>query len=147
MRGSGNTEGGIGQFSVGLVLSIVSLYFFFNSVQVSSQGDGFIGRMIHSGIGDGMAGTASMGLIFVPFFLGVTALFYDARQTWAWLLMWIGVGIISIEILSRITFLFNFRLSYMLLLIVLFAAGTGLMLRSYKDVTHEINDDKKNNPE
>jgi uncharacterized protein len=141
MRGSGGTQGGVGQFAIGFVLSIVSLYFFFNSVQVTSGTNGWISGMVSQGMGNGAFGTASMALLFVPFFLGVLVLFYNAKQSWGWLLMWAGLGILVIEIMSRVTFLFNFRASYLILLIVLFAAGAGMMLRSYRSI--ELADDSQ----
>ncbi len=38
---SGGTEGGGGKFALGFVLAAVSLYFFFDSVQVSTDGAGW----------------------------------------------------------------------------------------------------------
>jgi hypothetical protein len=38
-----------------------------------------------------------------------------------------------IEILSRIQFFFQMKTTHLLGMIVLFAAGVGLMLRSYRD--------------
>lgn len=144
MRGSGGTEGGIGLFSIGFVLSAVSLYFFFDSVQVTTQGFGVLTSMIHHGMGGGLYGTASMGIIFVPFFLGVLALFYDARPSWAWYLMWSGLGVLVIEILSKLNFFFNVRASHLILLLGLFAAGAGMMLRSYRSIDPPAPPDSKN---
>ncbi|MDZ4851888.1 MAG: hypothetical protein SGI77_21575 [Pirellulaceae bacterium] len=134
MRGSGGTDGGIGLFSIGFVLSAVSLYFFFDSVHVTAGGFGALTSMIHRGMGQGAYGTASMGIVFVPFFLGVLALFYDARPTWAWYLMWAGLGILVIEILSGLRFFFDLRASHLLILLGIFAAGAGMMLRSYRSI-------------
>jgi uncharacterized protein len=142
MRGSGGSEGGVGQFAIGFVLSIASLTFFFNSVQVTNGTSGWVSSLVTQGMGNGTLGTASMGLLFVPFFLGVLVLFYDSKKTWGWLLMWAGLGILVVEIMSRITFFFNFRASYLLLLIVLFAAGAGMMLRSYRAID-EVDDSSK----
>jgi uncharacterized protein len=145
MRGSGGTNGGVGKFAIGFVLSAVSLYFFFHSVQVTSGSVGWFSSLIVDGMGTGIASTASMGLLFAPFFLGVLILFYDAKMMWAWYLMWSGLGILVIEILSRVSFVFNFKASYLLLLIVLFAAGAGMMLRSYRqlDAPDTPNDPKQ----
>ena len=44
-----------------------------------------------------------------------------------------GIGTLAIEILSRIQFLFQMKTTHLLGMIVLFAAGVGLMLRSYRD--------------
>ena len=53
---------------------------------------------------------------------------------WAWGLLWIGITIIVIEILSRIRFEMTVKLSHLLIMFVaFFAAGSGLMIRSYRD--------------
>jgi len=132
MRGSGGTEGGLGKFLIGFVLSVLALYLFFDSVRVSTAGHGLVSAWLGHGRG-GAWETTSMGLLFVPFLLGVIALFYDARLKWAWGLMSLGIAILTIEILSRLRFFFNMKLAHLLLMIVLFGAGVGLMIRSFKD--------------
>ncbi len=132
MRGSGGTEGGLGKFAIGFCLSALATYLFFDSVKVTSAGYGLISGLFGYGRG-GYWETTSMGIIFVPFFLGVVALFYDAKPWWAWALTYLGIGVIAIEILSRIQFLFQMKSTHLLGMIVLFAAGVGLMLRSYRD--------------
>ena len=136
MKGSGNTEGGISQFLIGFCLSIVSLYFFFDSVRVTSGGHGFLSSMVQQQFRGGSFETGSAGLVFLPFFIGVIALFYDAAKKWAWWLMYSGLGIIVIEILSRIRFLMNLKSSHLLILIIIFGAGAGMMIRSYRETKH-----------
>lgn len=80
-----------------------------------------------------MGETTSMGLIFLPFFIGIVALFYSAKLKWAWYVTWIGLAVIVIEITSRLRFLLQMKVSHLVILIVVFAAGAGLMLRSYKE--------------
>lgn len=132
MRGSGGTEGGLGKFAIGFCLSPLAAYLFFDSVKVTTAGHGLISGLLGYGHG-GYWDTTSTGLLFVPFFLGVVVLFYDARLRWGWVLMYLGIGILAIEILSRIQFLFQMKTTHLLLMIVLFAAGVGLMLRSYRE--------------
>jgi hypothetical protein len=132
MRGSGGTEGGAGQFAVGLLLAVGATYLFFDSVRVSTAGHGLLGRMM-GGRGGGFWETTSMGVLFVPFFIGVIALFYNARLRWAWGLMLIGLILLAVEIFSRLRFVMDAKTTHLLLMIVLFAAGTGLMLRSYAE--------------
>jgi uncharacterized protein len=134
MHGSGGTQGGVGKFLMGFGLSLLALYLFFDSVQVSTDRLGlFSGWAQQFAGGPGLWTTTSMGFLFVPFFLGVLALFYDARQTWAWVLMWFGIAVLVIEILSRIHFLLSMKLTHLLGMMVLFAAGVALMIRSYRD--------------
>jgi hypothetical protein len=151
MRGSGGTDGGVGQFAIGFCLAMLALYLFFDSVKVSTAGYGLISGSFH-GRGGGHGGfweTTSMGIIFVPFFLGVLSLFYNARMKWAWWLTWIGVAVIAIEILSRVRFLMTMKTTHLLGMMVLFAAGAALMLRSYRDASRNESrpDDDSKKPE
>ena len=129
MRGSGGTPGGLGQFFVGLFLAIVSAYLFFDSVHVDTAPSGWISGLI---ISPGNYSTVSTGLLFLPFFLGVMALFVNAKQKWAWMLTWGGLAILAIEILSRIRFFMSMKLTHLLILIALMAAGCGLIFRSFR---------------
>lgn len=131
MRGSGGTEGGVGKFAIGFGLAALATYLFFDSVNVTTAGHGLITGLLGYGRGSPWA-TTSMGIIFVPFFLGVVVLFYDARLWWGWALVYLGIAVVAVEILSRIQFLFQMKTTHLLGMIVLFAAGVGLMLRSYR---------------
>ena len=128
MRGSGGTEGGIGKYFIGMFLAILAAYLFFDSVRVSTAGSGiFTGYFHHYWL------TTSMGIVFVPFFASLVALFYDAKMRWAWWLLYAGVAIIAIEILSRIRFLMYVKTTHLMLMIAMFAAGIGLILNSYRE--------------
>ncbi|MEZ6089629.1 MAG: hypothetical protein R3C05_16680 [Pirellulaceae bacterium] len=143
MRSPGGTPGGGGMFLVGFGLSGLAVYLFFWSVMVHT-GEGMIGRLAHgiTGSAGRFAETTSTAILFLPFLLGVITLFYDARKKWGWWLIYIGIFILAIEILSRIRFAMNMRLVHLLGLIILFAAGTGLMLRSYRDQSvADVNDE------
>jgi hypothetical protein len=133
VKGAGGTEGGIGRFTIGLVLAVVAVYLFFDSVRVSTAHYGWISGLMHRSGGRGLWETTSMGIVFAPFFIGVIALFYDAKMKWAWWLTYLGIAILAVEILSRIRFLLESKLTHLLMMIVLFAAGVGLMLRSYRE--------------
>ena len=131
----------MGKFVLGLVLAATSLYFFFDSVHVTTRGNGWISGGLRGfrggggggGGGRGMWETTSMGIVFLPFFIGIIALFYDARKKWAWGVTWIGLAIIVIEILSRIRFMMQIKTSHLMIMFVTFAAGAGLMLQSYRE--------------
>ncbi len=134
MKGSGGTEGGVLDFVIGLCLAGVAIYFFFDSVRVSTGHAGALSGMMGGGRGHGrLIDTTSMGILFVPFFIGVFALFVDARRHWPWYLTFIGIAILAIEILSRIRFIIDTKLTHLLGMLVMFAAGCALMFRSYQD--------------
>lgn len=139
MRGSGGTDGGLNQFLIGFGLAALAVYLFFDSVRVVTDGGGLLSGMMRGrgGGGGGMGHTTSMGILFIPFFIGVFSLFVNARQKWAWGLTYLGIAILAIEIASRFRFYINTKLTHLLLMLVLFAAGTALMFRSYNDVAAE----------
>jgi uncharacterized protein len=134
--GSGGTQGGVGLFFLGFALAGVALYFFFDSVRVSTGHHGLLSGMMGGrgrGGSRGMAETTSMGILFLPFLISTIALFVDSKMKWAWGLLWIGIGILVIEVLSRIRFIMDMKLSHLLIMFVAFAAGAGLMIRSYRE--------------
>jgi uncharacterized protein len=117
---------------VGLALSALGTYLFFDSVRVGTTQHGLVSGLLGYGSG-GYWETTSMGIVFVPFFLGVAALFYDSRRNWAWGLTVFGVLVLAVEILSRIQFFLNTKLTHLLGMLALFAAGLGLMIRSFRE--------------
>lgn len=136
MKGSGGTDGGFFLFGIGFLLSITAAWFFLDSVQVAT-GHGALSGFIRGrqGVGSGRSfgQTTSMGIIFVPFLISVIALFYDATKKWAWWLLYIGIGIVVVEILSHLRFEMSMKTSHLMLIMGMFAAGVGLMLRSYRE--------------
>jgi hypothetical protein len=134
VRGSGGTEGGTGMFGLGVVMAIAAVYIFFDSIRVSTGHAGVVSGMLGGGHGQSrLIETTSMGIVFVPFFLGVFSLFVDARRKWAWVLTYAGIAILAIEVLSRVRFIIDTKLTHFLAMLVLFAAGCALMFRSYRD--------------
>jgi len=125
----GGTPGGIGLFLMGAGLALISAWFFVDSVRVVSGGFGWISR--GAGLG---ADTGSIGILFLPFVIAVGALFYDASKAWAWGLFGISLLIIVVEVLSRMRFFVDLKLSHLLLMLGSFAAGCGLMLRSLREL-------------
>ncbi len=136
-RGAGGTEGGIGMFIGGAILAAAGLYFLLDSIHMTSGNAGAISggmrQMMGGAGGGGMWTTTSMGVLFVPFVIGVAILFYDASKRTGWVLTVLGLAIIIIEALSRIRFVYDIKTTHALLILVMIAAGTGLILRSLKD--------------
>ena len=148
----GGSDGGEQAFitGAGLVLFALGLYLFLDSVQVTSAPFGWVsGRMGRGGGGGGMLETTSMGLIFVPFLLGVVVLFYDAEKKWAWWLSGLGLAIICVEILSRVRFVLTMKTTSLLIVLGMVAAGAGLLARSYMvgSRTAKSADQKTENPD
>lgn len=128
----GGTEGGTAPFlaGLGLILTAVGLYLFFDSVQVTSAGAGLVTGWLVGATG---WETTSRGVIFMPLLLGIVLLFYDSKWKAGWLLLWAGLGVIVVEILSRIRFFFDMKTSHLLILLVMIGGGIGLMLRGLRE--------------
>ncbi len=128
----GGTEGGTAPFlaGLGLTLTALGLYLFLDSVRVVSAGAGIVSQLL---IGHGGWETTSRGIVFLPLLLGVGTLFYDSRVKLGWALLWIGLAVICVEILSRLQFSFDMKTSHLLLILGMSAAGQGLMLRGLKE--------------
>lgn len=113
----------------GLVLIALGMYLFLDSVRVHSGHYGWMSGMIGRGR-QGME-TSSMGIVFVPFLIGVGVLFFDASKKWAWWLSGLGLAVIVIEILSRIRFVLEMKTTHLLMILCMVAAGAGMALRAF----------------
>jgi len=128
----GGKEGGMVLFVCGALLLGLGLYLLLHSVHVVQHGAGAISRGLGGGRrGGGMGETTSMGIIFVPFLIGVGVLFYDATKKWAWWICGIGFAILLIEIFSRIGFRMDIKVAHLLGMLLMIAAGTGMVIRAY----------------
>jgi uncharacterized protein len=119
-KNPGGTRGGLGTFLLGLALAIAGAYLITAQVQVTS------------GYWQWWGGN-TFGLTLIPLIIGIALLFFNSKSIAGWLLTGAGaiiifVGIIAnLQIYFRQTSLFN-----TILMLVLFAAGLGLIARSFK---------------
>lgn len=132
----GGSQGGEVKFLIGLLLTAVGLWFFFDSVRFTTAHHGLISGALRGGRGDGGGGgglgqTTSMGIVLVPLFIGVVALFFNVKRTWAWIVTLVGIAILVVEIFSRFRPQFNVKGTHAILMLILMAGGIGLMLRAY----------------
>jgi hypothetical protein len=120
MRGAGGTEGGLGEFFLGLALAVAGGYLLTQQVTVTSGFWSFFGEH-------------SLGLSLLPLLAGVGLLFFDGGSRLGWVLTLAGALIIFLGVIMNLrlyfapTSLFN-----TLLMLVLLAGGLGLVARSLK---------------
>jgi hypothetical protein len=120
MRGAGGTEGGVGQFLLGVVMAVGGAYLLTQQVMVSS---GFWGWF----------GPQTFGLSLLPLVVGVGVLFFDGRSVLGWLLTLAGAGIVFLGILMNLRVYFQpTSLFNTLVMLVLLAGGLGLVARSLR---------------
>ncbi len=137
----GGRPGGEVKFLIGVVLTAVGVWLFFDSVRFTTGHMGMISGAISRGRGGGLMETTSMGVVLVPLFIGVVALFFDVKKTWGWALVGLGLLILGVEVVSRFRPIMAIKGTHLFILIVLMAGGLGLMLRGY------VEDRKRKNGE
>src|SRR5262249_60785074 len=93
MRGAGGTEGGIGQFFLGLALAGLGMYLFLDRVNVTTN--------------FGMLMWGHGGLILIPLGFGVAFLFFNAKSILGWLLTIVSLVTVIVSILANLTFYFT----------------------------------------
>lgn len=117
-RGPGGTNGGLGLFILGLVMTVAGAYLLIDRVTVYTS--------VWS-----IFGINSFGLSLVPFLFGIFLLFLDGRSWLGWLLTIVGVTIIFAGVLANLAIFFRpTSLFGTLVMLVLLVGGLGLIVRS-----------------
>jgi uncharacterized protein len=120
MRGAGGTEGGVGQFFLGLAMAVAGGWLLTNQVTVTS---GFWGYFGHN----------TFGLSLLPLVMGIGLLFFDGKSVFGWLLTVGGAAIIFVGILVNLRIYFQpTTLFNTLMMLILLAGGLGLVARALR---------------
>ncbi len=129
----GGSPGGEVKFLIGALMTIAGVWLFFDSVRFTTGHMGMISGAMSRGRGGGggLMETTSMGIVLVPLFVGIIALFFDVRKTWGCVLVGLGIVILGIEVVSRFRPVIAIKGTHLFLLIILMAGGLGMMLRGY----------------
>jgi hypothetical protein len=119
-EGPGGTPGGLGMFLFGLALAVAGGYLILSNTQVTSRYWGWWGPN-------------TFGLTLIPFIIGIGLLFFNSKSIIGWLLAGGGAVIIFIGIIANLEIYFNqTSLFNVILMLILFAGGLGLMARALK---------------
>ena len=119
-RGAGGTSGGVGEFLLGLGMSVAGAYLLTQRVTVTS------GYWT-------LWGYNAFGLSLLPLLFGIGLLFFNGKSIAGWLLTFVGVVIILVGVIANLgvyfqpTSLFN-----TIIMLVLLAGGIGLVARSLR---------------
>ena len=120
LRGAGGTEGGVGEFLVGLGMAVGGGYLLTNQVTVTT---GYWQ----------VWGMPGFGLTLIPLVLGIGLLFFDGKSKLGWLLTFGGAVIIFVGILTHLDVYFRpTSLFNTLVMLTLLAGGLGLVARSLR---------------
>jgi len=128
IKGAGGTQGGIGRFFLGLVMTIAGGYLFLNAVRVTSN--------FHLGYGLYRVGGVNItgGMTLVPFIFGIGIVFYNSKNYLGWILTAGSLIMLFFGIITSIQFRFAHMSAFELItILVLFVGGIGLFLSSLKN--------------
>lgn len=134
MRGAGGTDGGIGQFFLGLAMMCGGFYMLLKSIAVTSS-FGF-GQQLYGMSAFGTSYGVTSGMVMFPFMLGVGMVFYNYKNILGWILMLGALIALIFGVIASIHFSLHAMSAFDLIVILVLAlGGTGLFLRSLKSVT------------
>ena len=120
MAGAGGTEGGVGEFFLGLAMALGGGYLLTSQVTVSS---GFWGWF----------GPNTFGLSLLPLVVGCGLLFFDGKSRPGLFLVVGGALIVMLGVLMNLRIYFEpTSLFNTLLMLALLAGGLGLVARGLK---------------
>jgi uncharacterized protein len=120
IQGAGGTPGGIGEFFLGLGMSLAGGYLLLDRITVRT---GFWQ----------LWGYDTAGLMFIPFLIGVGLLFANGSSTVGWVLTIGSLLVIVIGVLTNLDVYFRpTSLWNTLVMLVLLAGGVGLIARSLR---------------
>ena len=136
MRGAGGTNGGIGEFLIGLVMMCGGFYMLLNSIMVTSS-FGY-GMRLYGFSAMGGSYSITSGMIMIPFMFGVGIIFYNSRNFFGWLLALGSLVALIFGVIASIRFTFKPMSAFdLIVILVLSVGGIGLFLRSLREVTSD----------
>jgi hypothetical protein len=116
----GGTSGGIGEFLIGLIMTVAGAYLIMNQVTVTSSYWT-------------LWGYNTFGLSLIPLIFGIGILFFNGKSILGWILLITGAVIIGTAIIMNLQIYFqSTSLFNIIVMLVLFAGGIGLIARSLR---------------
>lgn len=119
-RNVGGTSGGLGEFLIGLGMTVAGAYMLMNRVIVTSS---FWT----------LWGYNTFGLTLIPLVFGIGILFFNGKSIIGWLLLFIGIVLILASIILNLHIYFEpTTLFGTVIMLILFAGGIGLIARAIR---------------
>lgn len=140
MKGAGGTNGGVGEFLMGLVMMSGGVYMLLNSIMVTTS-FGY-GMRLYGFSAFGGSYAVTSGMVMIPFMFGVGMIFYNSRNLFGWILALGSIVALVFGVISSIQFTFKAMSAFdLIVILVLSVGGLGLFLRSLKNAPLEILED------
>jgi hypothetical protein len=138
IKGAGGSEGGMGQFFLGILMMCGGFYMLLNAIQVTSH-FGFGSRLYGFNAFGGFGVTG--GMLMIPFLFGVGFIFYNGKSILGWILSLGSIVALVFGVLSSVRFNLKMMTSFELIVIlVLSVGGLGLFLRSLRSVESKFDE-------
>lgn len=120
IHGAGGTPGGIGEFLIGLAMTVSGAYLLTNQVVITSRFWTIWGYN-------------TFGLSLLPLIFGIGILFFNGKSIIGWILLFIGVVVIFTAIIMNLQIYFQpTSLFNTIAMLVLLFGGIGLIARSLR---------------
>lgn len=135
--GAGGQRGGVPQFILGVAMVIAGGYLLLNSIRVV-HGLGFgYGLYTIGGVG------ITSGMILIPFIIGVVIIFFDSDKWYGWLLAGGSLLALIVGAIASIRFRFEGMSAFdIIVILVLFFGGIGLVLRGVRPLPPTVDDER-----
>ncbi len=132
MNGAGGTQGGVGNFLMGLAMMCGGFYMLLQSIKVTMS-FGMGARLFGMSMFGQQVGITS-GMVMIPFIFGVGMLFYNGRNFIGWLLTLGSLAAMIFGVIASTQFILKTMTAFELItILVLCVGGLGLFLRSLKN--------------
>lgn len=136
-KGAGGTEGGTGQFFMGLLMMCGGGYLLLQSITISTN--------FHMGLNMFRIPVYGLnyfnvpgGIIFIPFMFGIGMIFYDSKKILGWILACGSMAALIIGVISNTNLQMKTMTAFeLVLIIVLFVGGIGMFLNSLRNLEAE----------
>lgn len=131
MKGAGGTQGGIGEFLLGLIMFVVGMYLFLSNISVHNS-FGMTTSILRIGGATGV--DIVSGMILIPFLFGVGIIFYNKKNLIGWTLAIGSIGLLVVGMIVSLRFIFRpMNVMNLIIILVLMVGGLGLFLRSLRE--------------
>lgn len=128
MRGAGGSDGGTGQFFIGLAMMVAGGYLLLNGIIIRPQFGLGMGLFRMGGV------QVTTGMVLIPFIFGVVLIFYNGRSWIGWALSAGSLIALVAGVIASIQLTMGRMSAFdLLVILVLFFGGLGLFLRSLRE--------------
>ncbi len=131
MKGAGGTNGGVGQFLLGVAMMCGGFYLLLNAISVNAN-FGMHSYLYQTSLFGSAFGVTS-GMIMIPMIFGIGIIFFNAKNLLGWLLALGSLAAMIFGVIASIQFQLRPMSAFdLIVILVLAVGGLGLFLRSLK---------------